>query len=690
MSASTTVDRPTAADHPFEDIDTAPVVVAPEEPGGPGAWAGAPCALRVGDDIYLAYRLRRPVGQGRGYANVVARSADGVRFTTVATVGKDAFGAESLERPALVVTADGRWRLYVSVATPGTKHWRVDLLEAEHPGGAGHAPTPSPSCRAATELAVKDPVIVRHDGRWHAVGVLPPARRPRGHRPDDHRVRHERRRRRLDLARHRARRPGRAAGTPAASGSRAVRLDGPEPLAWYDGRATAEQNWEEQTGLAAARRPGRAATAVGDAPVGVSPHGLGGLRYVSLVSLPTAAPGSTSRSTRPDGAHDLRTVRPCADRQADATTPDAASRLLRHRRPQGRAPPPCTSRWRGTRSCSCRGSRSPSTSSPTARRRPAGAPATRRRFREYVWRREDYEALFDRRPRGHPARRVDAVLPATTTRRSSASWTPCPGARMIALLRDPVDRAHSNWTHLWSAGLEPEGDFLQACALEERRAAPGLGAVLALPRPRPVRRAAASGCTRCSRASRCSCCATATCASAPVETLDVIFGFLGVETGVVDEIPAENVTTHVTDSPRNRLISGALRVGSRAGHGRLAPAWRPVADWLSRHLQREQNLRRPLEREPAGGAAAPGGRRRTAAGGGDRRPVRRLAGRRARAAAGVAAAGGQDRHRATAASTTRSARPVLDAATTSPQLTLPWAADIVVRSRRPDHALRGR
>ena len=27
-------------------------------------------------------------------------------------------------------TPDGRWRLYVSIATPGTKHWRVDVLEA--------------------------------------------------------------------------------------------------------------------------------------------------------------------------------------------------------------------------------------------------------------------------------------------------------------------------------------------------------------------------------------------------------------------------------------------------------------------------------------------------------------------------------------------------------------------------------
>jgi hypothetical protein len=47
----------------------------------------------------------------------------------------------------------------------------------------------------------------------------------------------------------------------------------------------------------------------------------------------------------------------------------------------------------------------------------------------------------------------------------------------------------------------------------------------------------------------------------PVQTLDTIFDFLGVETGAVTEIPAENVTTHVTDSTRNRVIGAALRRG---------------------------------------------------------------------------------------------------------------------------------
>ena len=141
------------------------VVLEPEDPR-PGSWAGGPSAQLVDGTWWLAYRLRRPVGEGRGFANVVARSDDGVRFTFVVGLGKDAFGAESLERPALVHTPDGRWRVYVSCATPGTKHWRVDLVEAATVEGLATA-TPRTVLPGSDTEAVKDPVL-RHDGRqWH-------------------------------------------------------------------------------------------------------------------------------------------------------------------------------------------------------------------------------------------------------------------------------------------------------------------------------------------------------------------------------------------------------------------------------------------------------------------------------------------------------------------------------------------
>src|SRR5215467_11338235 len=104
--------------------DESTVVIAP--PGaGMGYWAGAPCAALGDDGIYLAYRLRRPLGAGRGYAVAVARSADGVHFQTLATIGCEEVGAESLERPGFVRDRSGGWRLYLSCATLGTKHWRI-------------------------------------------------------------------------------------------------------------------------------------------------------------------------------------------------------------------------------------------------------------------------------------------------------------------------------------------------------------------------------------------------------------------------------------------------------------------------------------------------------------------------------------------------------------------------------------
>src|SRR5579875_860566 len=111
-------------------VDAAPVVI-PAPGRGEGFWAGGPSAVRDGDRTWLAYRLRRPVTEGRGYANVVAVSEDGLHFQTVATVTSAQFECASLERPALVRRPDGGWRLYVSCSTPNSKHWWVEAVDAD-------------------------------------------------------------------------------------------------------------------------------------------------------------------------------------------------------------------------------------------------------------------------------------------------------------------------------------------------------------------------------------------------------------------------------------------------------------------------------------------------------------------------------------------------------------------------------
>ena len=101
-----------------------------------------------------------------------------------------------------------------------------------------------------------------------------------------------------------------------------------------------------------------------------------------------------------------------------------------------------------------------------------GGPGDAKTYREHVWRRADYERLFAPAPAG--ARTGEStpfyLYSGAAQRRIRAL---IPHARLIVVLRDPVERAHSNWTHLWSAGLDPIGDFPAACAAEDRRVAAG-------------------------------------------------------------------------------------------------------------------------------------------------------------------------------------------------------------------------
>jgi len=277
-------------------------IAVPPPASGPGAWAGAPSAWRQGDDIYLAYRLRRPIGEGRGVANVIARSADGVHFTKVAELSKDRFDGASLERPALVVTPEGRWRLYVSVATPGTKHWRVDLLEAGEPSEFGDAPARTVLPGDET-IAVKDPVLL-FDGRlWHVWASCHPLesdehadRMSTWHATSPDGIGWEWQGVAL------AQRPGRWDARGVRVSAVVATPDG--ILATYDGRATAAENWEERTGVAVGTLD--RLTARDDDPIG-SPFAPHGLRYLTVVTQADGRRRIYYEATREDGAHDLRT-----------------------------------------------------------------------------------------------------------------------------------------------------------------------------------------------------------------------------------------------------------------------------------------------------------------------------------------------------------------------------------------------
>jgi hypothetical protein len=221
-----------------------------------------------------------------------------------------------------------------------------------------------------------------------------------------------------------------------------------------------------------------------------------------------------------------------------------------------------------------------------------GGPGDVRTYREHVWRRADYEALFDPAPAG-TVRGESTPFYLYNRAAQQRIRAAIPQARLIVILRDPVERAHSNWTHLWSAGLDPVGDVVRACAEEERRIAAGwadfwhytaLGRYgqqlehlyTVFPRDQVMffrYRALIDE---------------------PARVLDQICDFLGVASGILTEVPRENVTAHPRQTRRHRALSRALRFGTAARSALPGRAEAAMTSLAERRLQQDAPPRQPL------------------------------------------------------------------------------------------------
>jgi hypothetical protein len=258
---------------------------------GTGNWIGAASALIHDDYIYLAYRDRHPVNKGRGNRAYVARSRidNGVHFDTLCVIDKEDMNAESLERPALDVTPDGHWDLYLSCATFNTKHWRIERLRASRPEDF------SPAGRetvfpGSTAFGIKDPVLVRGEDLriWATLHPL-----TQGDENADQMISVD------AYSCKRVMVP--VPGTWYSRGTRITAIIGER--AYFDGRASAAENYEERTGIARWNGSGYIAVA-GPAS---SPFGGGALRYVSVVALPDGGLRLYYESATEYGSHELRT-----------------------------------------------------------------------------------------------------------------------------------------------------------------------------------------------------------------------------------------------------------------------------------------------------------------------------------------------------------------------------------------------
>lgn len=292
---------------PLPDLDDATVVV-PAPASGAGNWAGAPSAVLHDGVYYLAYRVRRPVGSGRGVRVVVARSLDGVSFAPVCEVHRRAFGAESFERPVIVHRPEGGWRLYLSCATPGSKHWWVEALDADDPADlpSGRRTMALPG---SPDVAVKDPVVVAGPDGWSMWVCVHPLDVPG--QEDRMSTAYLTSADGLTWTTHGTVLTG-TPGSWDARGARVTTVLSRDPLVvLYDGRARADQNWHEITGVARGDVGSGAHSSrlLADRrlPTLRSPHSDGALRYVAAVTLPDGSTRFYFEVARPDGAHDLVT-----------------------------------------------------------------------------------------------------------------------------------------------------------------------------------------------------------------------------------------------------------------------------------------------------------------------------------------------------------------------------------------------
>ncbi len=284
--------------HDFPLPGSAEAVAAVPSPGsGVGWWAGSSHVALDEDGTYvIAYRVRTGA-RGRG-SNVVARSEDGEHFTTVCTIDQARFDAQSMEKPSLVRTDEGRWRLYVCPASPApSKHWWIDVLEADDPAdlATADARTVFPGDE---QTGVKDPLVQRTtDGGWQAWICCHPLDVP--DEEDRMTTAYATSKDGLEWDWHGTVLAPRA-GMWDARGARVTAVL-PDGRAAYDGRATKEENWFERIGLARLTgiRPGELQQANDDAAVDA--------RYLDVLPLPDGGYRIYYEARLTDESHELRT-----------------------------------------------------------------------------------------------------------------------------------------------------------------------------------------------------------------------------------------------------------------------------------------------------------------------------------------------------------------------------------------------
>ena len=226
-------------------------------------------------------------------------------------------------------------------------------------------------------------------------------------------------------------------------------------------------------------------------------------------------------------------------------------------------------------------------SPPPAYRGPGDAHSNQ----EWVWQRARYRQLF--------AGAEDGVLCGESTpfylynrdarRRIAADL---PHAKLVAVLRDPVDRAYSNWMHLWADGLEPCEDVVEACRREQRRIDDGWAPFWHYQALGMYGRQLADLFDHVPR-EQVLLLRYRDLIKAPQTALHEVCRFLGVPDAPAPELPVDNARPFVRPGVRTRTLGPLVRAGARAGAFLPPQVWRKVSKPLVGRLHGRGAASRP-------------------------------------------------------------------------------------------------
>jgi hypothetical protein len=218
-------------------------------------------------------------------------------------------------------------------------------------------------------------------------------------------------------------------------------------------------------------------------------------------------------------------------------------------------------------------------------------PGDKHSQQEWIWRRSDYDAVF---AAAEPGQLRGESTPFYLWSRGAHRriGEALPDVKLISVVRDPVDRAYSNWMHLWSDGLEPEADFVRAFELQDRRVAAGwapfwryrdlgrYGEQFAHlfqhvpPRQHLILR-------------------YRDIIDEPLITLNRACEFLGIDTDVVTSIPSDNARRYVEPGWRSQVFGPVVRTGAALGQFVPPQVWRRASVPLVGLLTGDADAHRP-------------------------------------------------------------------------------------------------